>query len=325
MRVRVTASAVSVAVLLATVTGCGGGSGSGPSAAAGPASATASPAPSEPVGGTTIRLVEPGAEPRDVLRFAVTAGTQTHTTMTVRTDIKLSVDGRSAGSMPTVGVATDLAMTVVAVAPNGDIDGRYTMTDFRVDGPGGRGRAAAQQGVQQLDGLTGTFTVNARGETIHTAVTAPPGLDPTLAGTVENMSSQLAQLAVPFPAEPVGVGARWTASVATKLNGIATTVDFTYTLRQRTGSDYVIDATYRQGGPPQQEVALPGLPADARANVDTIDITGTSTNNGSLTQLLPGSASVTSAGTVGLTVRNGQQGTAVKEALKMVLDMRKAA
>jgi hypothetical protein len=39
------------------------------------------------------------------------------------------------------------------------------------------------------------------------------------------MSWQVGTLTVPFPAEPVGVGGRWTAAVEAKLNGITTTTE----------------------------------------------------------------------------------------------------
>lgn len=307
-------SAVGVTFLLAAATACGGG--------AAPASAPASPAPAAD---DRVRLLEPGAEPRDVLRFVVVAGARSSTTMTIRTSMRMTVDGQQGPKTPIPSMTTDLDMTIDAVAPNGDVDGHYTMDDFRVGGPAGSARTAMQKGVQQLDGIKGTFTMSPRGESIHSDITAPPGLDPALAGTVERMSSQVASMAVPFPTDPVGLGGRWTTNLEMTLNGVTTTTDFTYTLRERSGPDYVIDATYRQGGPRQENVALDGLPADTTADVDTIDITGTSTSTGSLTQLLPGSATVEGSGSMGLTVKSGPRTSAINQALEMAVELRAAA
>ena len=62
MRARVTMSAVSVTVLLAVVTACGSGPGGSGAAASGvpPAAPT-----SAPVDDGKVRLLEPGAEPRE--------------------------------------------------------------------------------------------------------------------------------------------------------------------------------------------------------------------------------------------------------------------
>jgi hypothetical protein len=304
-------AALGVAVVLCTVVACGHEESATPRL-----SETSHPT-SAPNAAPSVELLEPGAEPRETLRFKLTEGAQFRATMTTEMAIDIEIDGEKMPASTVPPTLIDMTAAVRRVAPNGDVDYTFTMEKFRV-GDGTVLPPAAQRTFDQLDGVTGQAAMKATGESTKFDLDMPPDLDPQMRSMLDGMSSQLAKTTAPFPTEPIGTGARWRTTASAELNGLRTDLTTTYTLRERTGDRYLTDVSYEQSAP-EQDAELPGLPPGVRAHVDNVAISGSGEIEGSLSLVFPVTSRMQGGGTMDMSVDDGQSSADMHQTLDMTI------
>jgi hypothetical protein len=107
-----------------------------------------------------------------------------------------------------------------------------------------------QRQLAQIQGLEITSTLAPRGELLETSMRLPDGLspDPVLASVLAAYEVEIGNLALTFPAEPLGEGAVWRTMVAEEVDGLTTVVVATSTLESFDGEHYriVLDAITEQ-------------------------------------------------------------------------------
>lgn len=185
---------------LALVTGA-----CGPDKAA-PAPPPAERAPTPAVDGLTV--LEPGAAPLHLLRYTLAPGART----TVELALDLDIDaGGLGGTLPTVIVQSEIA--VLEVRPDASALIRTTILDVRAQDRAGTLMPARSmtEHMQLLRGIALVGELRPDGGLGELALgpTATP-LPPALAQQLDSVRRGLAQLAMPLPTTPVGIGARWT-------------------------------------------------------------------------------------------------------------------
>ncbi len=173
----------------------------------------AAPAPSPAEGAPTVAadgltVLEPGAAPREVLRYSLAPGART----TVELALDLDIDaGGLGGTLPTVIVQSEIAVT--EVRPDGSALIRTTILDVRAQDRAGTLMPASSMTahMQLLRGLALVGELRPDGGLGELALgpTATP-LPPALAQQLDSVRRGLTQLAMPLPTTPVGIGARWT-------------------------------------------------------------------------------------------------------------------
>lgn len=182
--------------------------------------ATFEPATDE--AGNTVTVVDAGEEPRRELRVERAAGDVDEVTQLQETTLEMTMGERSQ-SVENPPVELDLRYVV------DEVDGERTVItgsyeDARV-GEGGDPAVAGElrQSLSALLTATVHATVTPRGSVLDGRV---EGLDvPGPAGRiVEQMGASLAEnaqsVSMPFPVEPVGVGARWRVATETEIGGL---------------------------------------------------------------------------------------------------------
>lgn len=157
----------------------------------------------------TVTLQEAGQTPRRALRLAIPEGTTQALTMSMAMDMKTTAMGREIDvSLPDYTVAIDATTRAWDGGDGIRVDWRYG--DVTVaDGEAAKDLRAA---LEELEAMSGWHALDARGRVLAAEVSAggaSAGMQPGGGGT-SNMSLNLTELAVALPAEPVGVGARWT-------------------------------------------------------------------------------------------------------------------
>lgn len=221
--------ALAAAILAIALAACSGGSDSASGAATQmPAPAASSgavgdaPAPSEPTtadaGAGSVTLITPGDEPRTELRYDFTDGQQVSAAMSQTQQMAQSIDGQPAPEV----MLTTLFDFVGEVEADGDT---YTLPltveNSRVaDDTDPQLRDAVSEGISALDGATFVTVGDTRGQIIDSTIEDAEGLqsDPSMMSMMESMAEQSA-LSFPLPAEPVGVGARWSSTQELDLQG----------------------------------------------------------------------------------------------------------
>jgi hypothetical protein len=263
--------------------------------------------------------LDPGAEPHEALRFSVTEGTQPRATMTTKMEIGVEIGGEPMEAPPPPPVLTDMTAIVNHVDPSGDIHVTTTVENFRV-GDGATLPPEAKRSFDQLSGLTVQAVMSANGEQRDVDLDIPTDLDPQMRSLLEGMSSQLAKLAVPFPTEPVGIGARWRTHTSAELNGVHTDMVSTYTLRERTGDRYRADVSYEQSAP-EQDAEIPGLPPGVRAHVTGMAISGSGEIDGNLTRVFPLTSTMHASGTIDWNIDDGSSSEEMHQKLLMTMSL----
>lgn len=281
-RTRVAAAVVST-VLLAATTGCGlfdGGSESSATSTTAPPTTAASTSTTAPAEAPAVTLTDPGAEPRQALALSYRTGDQT----TVRFTSDLAVDQTVAGRrqrLDSPPITQTLTYRVGTVTSRG---ARLTVTVAAVEvQPKGSGLSADQvasmeRSLAPLVGLRATGLLAPDGRFTSLRFRSPTGLDADVRAQVRAIESQLGTLGAPLPAEPVGVGAIWTATSTATIAGVVTTATTTYTVTA-VSADEVRYTTRLTSTARPQDLQLAGLPAGTTARLVSSSITGTGTGS----------------------------------------------
>jgi len=152
----------------------------------------------------TVKVIEPGAEPRVARKYAFVANKVDKRIFTIAQSVTQSAAGQTAPAQElTLKIHMDL--TTKAVKPTGaTIEAKVT----KVELPGGPPQAS--QMLASLNGLTGTFDVSPRGEAGEVSFSEGPQLKNQLAESIlGGLSQGLQLLLTPLPSVPVGAGAKW--------------------------------------------------------------------------------------------------------------------
>jgi hypothetical protein len=163
------------------------------------------PRPGEPM----MTLLEPGAEPRKVLRFQPKAGDKQIVAFTM----KMAMDPSPLTNLPPITETTQI--TIKNVSANGDIDYERVITDVSVpagSGPTEKVMEPVQVAFSKLKGLTTSGVMSSRGFSRRTETKSPKS-DKVLPAIVRMFQSQMSAgldiMAAPLPEEAVGAGGKW--------------------------------------------------------------------------------------------------------------------
>lgn len=187
--------------------------------------------PAPPSESFHLTLVSPGTEPRRPLRYRVPPGTHQRVHMANDLSIEIFVAGRriNKAAPPTTEISFELD-----AAPRA---GGYRCTAWITDTASadwermapGRG-SELRRSLEQLRGHHVSFAVDDRGVPGESSIALPDSLEQNRSEAFQVLRS-LDGAVVPFPAEPVGVGASWTVAVSEPgRSNLAGAVTLTYTL-----------------------------------------------------------------------------------------------
>ncbi len=209
-------------------------------------------------------LLSPGAEPRQELRLKPNLGVKRTTTMTVKTEMGVSMGGQStnATKVPTMVLTIDTQATKIDA--NGDIHYEFSYANVDIGGDTSNLPTAAvdsmRSAVKKLVGLKGNFIMDSRGSNKGGSFSLPKDADNNMKQIVENMSKSLQQLASPLPAEAVGKGAKWRISFPSNVSGMNVNQTAIYELMDLQDGVATLKTSVAQQANPQN-LTLPQLPA----------------------------------------------------------------
>lgn len=203
-------------------------------------------------------LVEPGAAPRTVRRYAPSAETRE-----LRVAMTVTASGFHDGvwSQPqTLPVMTDgFGITVDATAP---IALRGLVAEIADGGAHVEAEAYLGRWRALLERRRVAVATDGRG-TLG-AITLQD--DPTSTATRDELVQRWLGLAVPLPVEAIGVGARWRVVTILRTGGAVVKQTATYQLTAVDGAAATVAVELTRIGE-QQLIEVPGLPADVTAEL----------------------------------------------------------
>jgi len=227
-----------------------------------------------PVDAVQIQVLDPGSEPRQVLRYHIPEGATEQLDMTQRVETTIILGGQPMGSPTAFPIATRMSFGPASSSADGNLH-----LPFRIDSMElGRGegmteatQAAAAAAVAPLVGTTGAEEMDARGRVTNSTIDVPEGVAPAMAETLENMRKAMVDAGVPFPEQAVGVGARWQVRKHVTRRGLLIETVSTYTLRELNADGGRFDAVVSGSAPPQP---FPPTGDDSTAELQSMTLRG---------------------------------------------------
>lgn len=241
----------------------------------------------ESASGIMVKLLEPGAEPRTVLRLHPKPGDKQRVTMTMKMAMATKMGGAQGQAVKMPAITMTMDATVKDIADNGDITYNLVMGDTRVADESGAGAAVAEMikgALGGAKGVTGTGTVSSRGIAKKMNFNVPAGAQGQTRQLLDQMKDSFSAGAVPLPDEAVGPGARWEVTMPIKSQGMKIDQTMSCELASVAGDQVTIKRTITQHAANQkiQNPARPGM------KIDLTKMTGKATGQSTfdLTKLL---------------------------------------
>jgi hypothetical protein len=238
---------------------------------------------------TTVKLLDAGTEPRTALRYKFQANRIEKMVMEISMAMTIGIGDRM---QPEIQVPTTrMTMTIdnKEVSPEGDLHYEFAVEQVEVLSEPGIDPAKVNDMKQQVNsmlGLSGSATVTSRGFTKDAEIKSPPGIDPQIRQSMDEMKQSMNQMSAPLPEEPVGRGARWQVTMPVETPAMKFTQVATYTLLEIQGDKVKFDVTIKQSAPPQ-EIDTPGAAPDVKASLESLKSSGNGTVELQMTHLVP--------------------------------------
>jgi hypothetical protein len=223
--------------------------------------------PEPPPPELSASLIEPGEEPRQLLRYTIAPGSVVRSVLEVRTASTTTEDLQDVfGVLP--GVRLDLhAGPTVSL---GDKGIRYVLRISRAtailpEGVEEDRVEGVQASVQALNNMRGRFDLSERGIVLDSDVPWAKGqerIHPRVTIMLGNVRSAVAT--VPLPVEPVGVGAVWEVRRSIRLWSAWVTQVTRYELVDYTGDRFRVRVDIQQSAPAQVADLNPKLEMHVR-------------------------------------------------------------
>jgi hypothetical protein len=239
-----------------------------------------------------VKLLEPGAEPRNVLRYHPKPGDKQTAVMTVKIKMDMPMPagpGGAAAAMPTIPTMNiPMDITVQSIAANGDITFESVMGEATLTEEPGIAPEVIQGMKTALTGIKGLSTVgvlSSRGITKKMDMKAPPNENPQMRQFMDQIKEGTGNMGVPFPEEPVGAGAKWEAVKPSKMQAMTVNQTGNYELVSVEGDKVStkftmnFDAANQKGqapAPGQPDVLQMNGKANGTSNLDLSRLLGTS-------------------------------------------------
>jgi hypothetical protein len=238
---------------------------------------------------TTVKLLDPGAQPRTALRYKFQANRTEK--MVTETSMAMTMEIGDQKQPETQVPDTRMTMTIHSkeVSPEGDLHYEFELEKVEVLPKPGANPAivnAMKQQTSSMQGLSGSATVTSRGFTKDTEIKPPPGIDPQIRQSMDQMKQSMNQMSAPLPEEPVGRGARWQVTMPVETLAMKFTQIATYTLSEIQGDKVKFDVTIKQSAPPQ-EISSPGAAPDVKVSLESLKTSGKGTVELQITKLVP--------------------------------------
>ena len=233
----------------------------------------------------TIKLLDPGAEPRAQLRYSYQAESSGRFKMDMSMSMTLEANGmKQEIPMPLTRVVVSISCK--ASTPDGKTPVESKYDEVEILDVSGTPPELLDLFKKIMGGLQGTTTsgvMTPQGLFEDVDVKFPENVHPEIKKMSEDLKQTFNSLAQPFPKDAIGKGARWQVSMPFTSEGIKGTQVSTLTLKDIQGDKVKMELTVNKNAP-KQEVDVPGLPG-VKGQLISFESTGTGKTEISLTGL----------------------------------------
>ena len=244
-------------------------------------------APAKPVSSAKtgpVVLLRPGQAPLAPLRLALSKTAVEKGEFSFVTTVELEgPSGPQKVAPPKMSIPTTATHAAAAVADAVAVNVKFGAA--RVEGPNAEAVEAKLRGAgMNFGGIACEYVVTSRGLVASSSVIVGPDVAPTLRQMAEQSKSTLDLAMLPFPDEPVGVGARWQQDGSAQAAGMAVQMTSTYELVERTKTFVRVKRSVVQKATPGV-IQVPG--SDTKVDLLSFDGAGDGELRQDLDQVLP--------------------------------------
>jgi hypothetical protein len=215
-----------------------------------------------------VTVRETGAEPRRMMEASPTAGDTAALDMHMTQATSYVVDGQATPTQDGPPMVIGMVMEVTS-ATGDEIEMAFTYDRAEAEG----GDESVDEILESLSSMSGTMTTTRTGEFVSGSIDTE-GFHPALASVTGQLEQQLADMTMPLPGEPVGVGAEWDVTSSVQSEGITFCNTAAYHLTQFDGDAYELDIDVTQ-------LAKPATLQDGATTVELMRGSGASTGQSS--------------------------------------------
>lgn len=276
----------------------------------------------QPADEPTIKLLEPGAEPRRELRYQF----KPTGTVTMVMGMKMSMSmqfGEIQSPMTSMPrMENRMEIKTETLDPDGNLQYSFTLTKSGIaegEDANPQIQAVLEKDLKAMEGMTGSATVTPRGLTKEAEINIPPTAPKSIEQMIQNLKQSIRQMSIPLPEEAVGVGAKWEIQSDVKNADISLTQTMLATLEAMDESSCKIKVAMKQSAE-EQELKAPTLPPGATLTLKSLASDGDTSLDIDLTSLVPKSHGEISSTSVMEVDQNGQQ-QSVTMKMNMSLDI----
>ena len=183
----------------------------------------------------TVVLAEAGAEPRQALAWQP-KGTQT-LTLVIDMALGMTMPNKDVPSTVIPSIASELEVRTLDTGDKVQLQWRIGKSGVgEFDNVSPDVVKAVGQAAFELEKAKGAIETTPQGLARKVAIDAKGLTNPTLRPTLTAVEQSFVQLFPALPADPVGKGARWTATTEGFVSGFPIKQEATYTLKSRKGN-----------------------------------------------------------------------------------------
>lgn len=274
----------------------------------------------EPAPPPEIKVIDAGAEPRVAMRAKVSAGQEQPMIMTMTIGMSMNVAGSATPYIKMPPTVMDMRTKVTSVSSNGDFRYEFDLRGIDVEAQADTPPdlvVGLKSALSGMVGMRGSSVVSERGEVREADFQLPPNAPPQVQQQMQGMRQSIQQIAVPFPEEAVGLGAKWEVIARIPdLNGMSLTQTATYEMLERDGDRIKLRTTMAQSADPQIMKA-PGMPPGATVRLESMASSGAGETLFDMHKLVPISATMSLSSKISMLIDTGVQ----KQPMNMAMDM----
>lgn len=277
---------------------------------------------------STVKLLDPGAEPRKPLHLHPQAGEKQAVLLTLKLNMDIpGMTGDKAPKIPEMTFPADVS--IEKVAPNGDINFDLVLGEGAVATNAGlppQAAMAAKMGFASIKGLSVSMLMTSHGSGRVVDIKAPPGAAPQIEEAITKAKETISTVhtaspIMALPEEAVGQGAKWQVKTNVKTNGMDVDQTSTFQLTSVDGDHISVSKTidFAMKGTPQ-----PPKSAPTPMPIGSMDMSGnlTSTSAMDLSKLLPLQANWDGQFAINMSMKTpkGNQPMAMKANLTLTME-----
>lgn len=266
-----------------------------------------------------VKLLDAGnVEGRKTLRFRPTEGTTESLVLTTSWDIAIELNAQPIPKTVPPLMRMAMRTKVEKVTPAGEIHTSIEVTKAEaIPTQGGTDAllSSVSGALASTVGMKGKMVTTDRG-IVKSLEFVIDSSDPTLRQYMESIKDSLGKLTAPFPAEPVGVGARWEIDQPLNFSGWEAELRTTYTLAEFTPKGAHLTAQIAQSAKGQDMKEMP-LPAGTKVRLMRMSGSGKGSSTISFDSLVPPASEASNELEIVTMIIDGDVTQELKQTLKI--------